>query len=106
MIDSGENPDIALQFAQAAKAKLPTRPEVNDTLGWIYYKKNMTSQAITALREATDRAPKNATFHYHLGMAYAKAGDKVKARAALETALKLQSDFPGADEARSTLASL
>ena len=106
MLESGENLDMALQFAQTAKERLPTRPEVNDTLGWIYFKKGMLPQAISALKEATDRDPKNAGFHYHLGMAYAKVGDKAKAKASLETALRLQSTFPGADEARSTLASL
>ena len=39
-------------------------------------------------------------------MAYAQSGDKVKAKASLEQALKLQSDFAGADEARKTLTAL
>jgi Flp pilus assembly protein TadD len=63
-------------------------------------------QAITSLREAITRDPKNATLFYHLGMAYAKSGDNDKARVALGQALRLQSDFDGADEARQTLAGL
>ena len=38
--------------------------------------------------------------------AYAKAGRVEDARQSLERALALRPDFPGADEARSTLASL
>jgi Flp pilus assembly protein TadD len=44
--------------------------------------------------------------HYHLGLAYAKAGEKVRARGALEQALKLKKDFDGAADARKVLATL
>jgi hypothetical protein len=39
-------------------------------------------------------------------MTYAKSGDRERARKALETALRLKSDFEGANEARSLLATL
>jgi tetratricopeptide (TPR) repeat protein len=106
MSESGGNLDLALQHAQTAKAAMPNRPEVSDTLGWIYYKKNMPSQAIAALTDSAGRDPKNPLFFYHLGMAHAKAGNKEKARVALEKALSLRSDFPGSDEARETLQTL
>jgi hypothetical protein len=38
-VDRNENLDVALQLAQTAKAGLPNSHEVDDTLGWIYYKK-------------------------------------------------------------------
>ena len=41
---------------------------------------------------------------YHLGIAYARLGDKPKARGALERALKLDPTV-GGDEARRALAS-
>jgi len=106
MIENGENADIALQLAQTAKARWPNRPEISDTLGWIYYQKNMLPQAIAALVQSVNREPKNPVFHYHLGMVYARSGDKAKARVALEQALKLRSDFEGAAEARKTLTDL
>jgi predicted Zn-dependent protease len=106
MLEDGDNLDIALQHAQTAKAAMPNRPEVNDTLGWIYYKKNMTPQAIAALRDSVGRDSRNPVFYYHLGMAYAQSGDAVKARTALQQALSLRPDFPGADEARAALESL
>jgi tetratricopeptide (TPR) repeat protein len=100
------NIDVALQLAQAAKAALPDSPEVNDTLGWIYVKKGMPGLALAPLQQAADKDPKNPTYFYHLGTAYAKAEDKMRAKTSLETALRLSPNFPGADEARKTLESL
>ena len=40
-VDRNENLDVALQLAQTAKAGLPNSHEVDDTLGWIYYKKGL-----------------------------------------------------------------
>jgi Flp pilus assembly protein TadD len=106
MAEAGENLDLALQYSQTAKAALPDRPEINDTLGWIYYKKGLTSLAIGSLRESVEKAPQNPLFHYHLGMAYAKHGDTRSARRALEQALAMSGSFPGADEARRALGEL
>jgi putative PEP-CTERM system TPR-repeat lipoprotein len=102
----GDNIDIALQLAQTAKRLMPQRPEVNDTLGWVYYKKGMFPQAISAFRESVGREPNNPVFHYHMGLAYAKNGEAAKARASLEHALKLRQNFDGADDARHTLTTL
>ena len=102
----GGNLDVALQLAQTAKAGLPDRHEVNDTLGWIYYKKGLSSLALGPLRQAVDKAPANASYRYHLGMTYASLGEKANARTALEKALATDPNFQGADEARRTLAEL
>ena len=45
-----------LQLAQTAKAKLPDNPGVNDTLGWVYHKKGLGTQAVAALQEAVTRS--------------------------------------------------
>lgn len=100
------NIDVALQLAQTAKASLPDAAEVNDTLGWIYCKKDMAGLAIRPLQQAVEKDGRNPAYHYHLGVAYAKAGDKSRAKTSLETALKLSPSFDGADEARKTLDSL
>jgi putative PEP-CTERM system TPR-repeat lipoprotein len=100
------NLDQALQMAQMAKQHLPDDPEVSDTLGWIYLKKGFHGQAIEQLQQSVNTNPRKATYQFHLGLAYAKAGDQAKARAALGQALALQPNFSGADEARKTLASL
>lgn len=104
--ERGVQLDQALQLAQTAKQELPDVTGVTDTLGWVYYKRNQTSQAIAAFEEITRAEPRNAAYHYRLGLAYSKAGDTEKARRALQEALKLQADFPEADDARKVLATL
>jgi tetratricopeptide (TPR) repeat protein len=98
--------DEALELAQAAKAELPKVAAVNDTLGWIYYKKQLSTFAVRALTDSVDLDPSNPVHHYHLGLAYAQAGDDAAARRALDQALKLESDFQGAADARRVLATL
>jgi tetratricopeptide (TPR) repeat protein len=104
--ERGGNLDAATRLAQYAKSQAPDQPQFNDTLGWIYYKRGMTSQAINTLQFAVDAAPNEPEFHFHLGLALAQAGNDSRARTALERALKLSPKFPGAAEARKTLASL
>ena len=41
---------------------MPDRAEVNDTLGWVYHKKGLGSQAVAALKDAVDKDPQNASF--------------------------------------------
>ena len=67
--EKGENLDEALSLAQSAKEQVPDDPHISDTLGWVYYKKNIYSRAITYLQEASERNPNNASIHYHLGIA-------------------------------------
>jgi tetratricopeptide (TPR) repeat protein len=104
--EEGGNLDVALELARTAKAQLPGRPEVNDTLGWIYYKKGLASLAVPPLEDAVNAAPKNAEYRFHLGLAYAKAGNATKAGEELRQALALNPTFAGAEEARKVLASL
>jgi tetratricopeptide (TPR) repeat protein len=92
--ESGESLDEALQLAQTATAAMPETPELMDTLGWVYYKKNLPELAIPLFNKCVEKAPRNASYHYHLGLSYVKAGDSVRGRRALEKALGL-----GADEA-------
>jgi tetratricopeptide (TPR) repeat protein len=104
--ERGGNLDIALQLAQTASRALPDNPAVNDTLGWIYYKRDLASLAVPPLEKSVEVAPENPTFHFHLGLAYAKIGDVEKARTALEQALKLNPQFDGAEEAQQVLSQL
>jgi tetratricopeptide (TPR) repeat protein len=104
--ESGEKLDQALQLAQTAKSVLPNDANVSNTLGWVYYKKGLFEQAVTALREAADRNPKDAAKRYYLGLAYLKVNQPTQARQALEQALKLNPRFAHADAARQTLAGI
>ncbi len=103
--EQGTNLDVALQLATSAKQRLPEDPNVDDTIGWIYYKKDLPSLAVGPLEDSVRKGPGVAEFHYHLGMTYAKLGDKAKAREALERAMKLDPKA-GGDEARRVLASV
>jgi tetratricopeptide (TPR) repeat protein len=104
--ESGSNLDQALQLAQTAKTALPEQPEVNDTLGFVYLKKDLADLAVPPLKMSVDKDPQNPIYHYRLGVAYSKTGDKAAARRELEAALKINQSFPGADDAKKILGSL
>jgi len=72
----------------------------------VYYKKGLAGLAVTALQEAASQAPLDPSIHYRLGLAYLKDGDKKKARGSFEQALRLNSDFKEAEDARRALATL
>ena len=104
--DEGGNLDMALQLAQTAKSQLPSRHEVDDTIGWIYYKKGLATMAIDSLKTSTQRSPDNPLYNYHLALAYNKNGNKVDAKKHLQKALSSKATFDGADDAKKLLESL
>jgi tetratricopeptide (TPR) repeat protein len=85
---SGTNLDQAMTFANRAKKKYPNNPDISDTLGFIYFQKNLNPEAVRIFRQAVQDDPKNATFHLHLAMALLKQGDKQGARDEAGKALK------------------
>lgn len=89
----------------AVKLEPVQQPALRDTLGWVLYRTGDYAKAVEVLEGVVNAEPKAAIFQYHLGMAYAKAGDKVKAKAVLTKALEL-GDFAGKDEARQALDNL
>jgi tetratricopeptide (TPR) repeat protein len=95
--------DEALKLATVATEQLK-RPEADDTLGWVYYRKGLAQHAITAFERAVSKAPDNPIYYYHLGLAQMKDGNDAGGRAALKRALAMKSDFAGAGEARKVLA--
>ncbi|NOT44114.1 MAG: tetratricopeptide repeat protein, partial [Acidobacteria bacterium] len=106
LAEQGQDLDQALTMAQTAKAAAPEDPDVNDTLGWIYYKRNLAGLAVDPLRQAVAADPSNAVYSYHLGVAQSESGDQAGARASLQRALTLDPSFEQAEEARQRLASL
>jgi Tfp pilus assembly protein PilF len=104
--ERGENLDEALELAQRAKARAIDEAFASDTLGWVYYKKDLASLAVAALREAVQHEPQVPDFHYRLGLAYLKNGDNRAARESLQHALKLSSSFRGAEDAKRALAGI
>jgi len=104
--EDGGNLDVALQLAQTAKEQIPNSPEVDDTLGWVYYQKNLAGLAMPLFEQASRADPKNSVYQYRLGLASAKAGEPAKARRALEQAIKLNSDPATVADARKALDQL
>jgi len=85
--ETGGDLNQALQLAQTATSTSPDVPEMMDTLGWIYYKKDLASLAIPLFARSAEKQPANATYHYHLGLAYSHTGEPAKAKAAFDRAL-------------------
>ena len=104
--EEGGNLDVALQLAQTAKSRLPNAHAVNDTLGWVYYRKGLHALAVPALEQAVEQQPRNAAYLYHLGAAYSGAGDKEKSRGALQRAIAAGGTSPEAVHARDLLQTL
>ena len=105
-VASNRNLDEALALAQTAVRRLPDEPHVNDTLGWVYYRKNEASEAVRYLEISAQKGPTDPSSFYHLGMAYFERGDLDRARKALQQALSFKVEFDGAAEARKTLAAI
>jgi len=93
--EQGGDLDVALTYAQRAKQKLPQVLEISDTLGWIYLKKGLRTNAVEIYRDIVAKDPKNPTYRYHLGMALHQQGNFPQAKQELETALK---NNPSRDE--------
>jgi len=96
MAESGIDLDQALTYAQRAKQKMPNNPDVADTLGWVYIKKNLSDDAIKIFRDLLQARPTHVTWRYHLAIALFQKGDKLQAKKELEVALK---NNPRQDEA-------
>jgi tetratricopeptide (TPR) repeat protein len=103
LAEEGTNLDEALRLAQRASAAAPDRPEIHDTVGWIYYRKELPSLAIGPFEKSVAQDPDNPTYHFHLGLAHAKNGNIEDARRAIAAALKLKPDFAEAREFQATL---
>jgi tetratricopeptide (TPR) repeat protein len=103
--EQGTNLDLALQLATTAKQRLPNDASVDDTIGWVYYKKGLPALAVKPLEESAKKLPNHPEVHLHLGLTYAKLGEKDKARASLERAFNINPKV-GGPEAREVLASV
>ena len=111
------NLDEAVRLAQGVVQKNPNVAGFLDTLGWVYYKKNLYAAAVEQLRKAVSineaeararNVPASATYHYHLGMALKEIGNMEESRRELQAAIKLseKAPFTDLDDAKKVLASL
>jgi tetratricopeptide (TPR) repeat protein len=88
------NMSRALVLAQRARELDPANPSFADTLGWIYYRMGSHHFAEGVLQDAVRRAPKMASYHFHLGMVLSETGNDEQALASLQTALRLNPQLP------------
>jgi len=100
--------DEALKLAQQVRALVPKSGSIDDTMGWVYYKKGIYPSAVQQLEDAVSQdkaanAP-SALHRYHLAMAYLKKGDQKHGNDELNAALKLNPNLPEAKQAMTLLA--
>lgn len=103
LAEYANNPDEALKYAQKAQELSPDTPGVEDTLGWVLYRKGLYSVALQHLEQAASLKGPVAS-KYHLAMAYARAGNMERGRATLQAALKVDPNTPEAKMAKEVFA--
>jgi putative PEP-CTERM system TPR-repeat lipoprotein len=88
--------DEAMKYAQKAKELAPENAYVQDTLGWIYYRKGLYQMAARELERALvkDNLP---IIRLHLGMAYRKLGEVDKGRQLMTAALAADPKLAGSE---------
>ena len=96
--ENNEKLDDALRLAQGAAERMPNSAEVQDTIGMIYFRKELPALAVSAFERSIEHSPDNASYHYHLAMALKKAGDEPRAREAAQQAIKLKPDYAEAQK--------
>lgn len=94
--------DEALAYAQQAKELAPGLPEVEDTLGWVLYRKAIYGEAVAHL-EAAVKKSSDPAIQYHLGLSYLKAGKRGQGEQVLRNALRVAPNLTEAQEARQAI---
>jgi tetratricopeptide (TPR) repeat protein len=93
--EEGTDLDAALGMAQRAFQAVPNSPDIADTLGWVYIKKNLNQEAVRTFTDLVKKFPNNPMYRYHYGMALINMGDRPAAKRELQAAL---SNGPSKDE--------
>ncbi len=96
----------AVELVQPIHDLYPENPIASDTLGWALFHLARLEDARALISKAVKKNPRNAVYHYHLAKTYLSLNQQDDAETSLDTALKLSSDFRGADDARKLLEEL
>lgn len=99
-------PKKAMDYAQQAYQLAPKDPVVLDTLGMLTLKNGDASRAVSLLRDAVARSPKDAQIQVHLATALIQQGRIGVAQKLLQTITTKATKTPAADEARKLLDTL
>jgi tetratricopeptide (TPR) repeat protein len=95
MVTQNGDTDMALTYVQKAKQYAPNNPDIDDTLGLIYLKKNQHDNAIRIFKELLNKNPSHVTWRIHMADALFNKGDKLQAKKELEEAAR---NGPSAEE--------
>jgi len=98
--------DKALPLAEKLLTASDNRPEVMDTVGWIFVQNGKQEKGLNLLQDAAVHAPHMAQIRIHLAEALARLGRKDEARTELERLLKEQKSFAERDKAELLLKGL
>lgn len=106
----GEDMEHATELAQEARASRPESPEIADTLGFVYLRRNLGEAALVQFDASLELAEPGssgwAIAQYHRGLALRQLGRQEEAVAALEQALASGADFKESQQAHQVLAEL
>jgi tetratricopeptide (TPR) repeat protein len=90
---AASDPDVALKYAQQAAELAPESATVEDTLGWIYYRKAIFGTAVNYLETAVKKEP-TPRRQFHLAMSYLKSGKRDQGEKILQLALQQDPKLP------------
>jgi len=96
----------ALQLALKAVHHSPNDLNVNDTLGWVYFRMGEYEKANGPFQKLLDEEADNPVFNYHLGMLFYKQGRGAEARELLKKALAKPSRYVDMEKIREVLKEL
>src|SRR5579864_8117962 len=106
LAENGSDLNAALDYAERARRLFPKLQAASDTLGWVYFKKNMIDEAIGILRDVVKENPADALYRYHLAAALDKKGDHPAAIEELKAALKSNPSKEDEQKIKDLLASI
>lgn len=104
--EEGTDLDSALSMAQRAFQAQPGSPDIADTLGWVYIRKNLSSEAVRVFTDLVKKYPANPLYRYHFGMALMQRGDRPAAKRELQSALSNKPSKNEADKIQELLKQL
>jgi tetratricopeptide (TPR) repeat protein len=106
LIEYGGDKERALSYAETAWKAFPRDPYIVDTLGWVYYRKQMYAKSVSLLKESIDQLPEHPLILYHYGMAQYANNNSVEAKKSLAKFLALSPNNPYAPKAKEALVAL
>lgn len=89
-LQEGKNTEQAFSMIVDAYNQAPHDGNINDSLGWAFYRLGLYDQAVTYLEKAAEIEPANALISDHLGDAYWMSGRKNEARFQWQHALTMK----------------